>query len=220
MYNFWNIIAVFFVCTGLALLVTVSVSLLKNRQPIKIMRATWFFTMLWATFLGWWAYKKIGINGINGMKYSSPYSWPHIALSTLQTGAACTIGILIAQIVEMFLPLSIEGNVRIGTTLSEIILSLLMGIILQYRMFRQRGVHNPILATDRAMRAEVMPVMAWMGGFFFWWWVVNDLCPNFLQAHKHDWIYWFVLQIGMYFGFFFSFPVNYLLVRKGVKKRM
>jgi len=58
---------------------------------------------------------------------------------------------------------------------------------------------------------------------------LNALVPlarafDFISAHVGTtstlWTYWFMMQIGMVLGYFTSYPVNWWLIRKGVKEAM
>lgn len=177
-------------------------------------------TILWSNYGGLWLYKKFANKGVDGAEYSSLYSWPHIVLATIQTGAACMLSILAISILAHFIPLRFEGSLEAGTSIFEWIVALIISIIMQYGNLRQRGVHSPIMAIDRAFRSEILSVTAWMGGFFLWRGFTNDIIyGNELIVETH-WTYWFMEQIGMYIGLLVAVPINYLLIRKGIKKNM
>lgn len=55
-----NLIAVFFVCSGIAIAVLIAIDLTRHPQPMKIMNAVWILTGLWGSYLALWAYNKFG----------------------------------------------------------------------------------------------------------------------------------------------------------------
>jgi hypothetical protein len=74
------------------------------------------------------------------------------------------------------------------------------------------------LALLEAIKADTLALTAFEIGLFAWMAVVYFQFvprPELMSA-----TYWFMMQIGMVLGFIASFPLNWLLVRSGVKGGM
>lgn len=55
-----NLIAVFFVCSGIGIAAHIALDLARRPQPMKIMNAVWILTALWGSYFALWAYNKLG----------------------------------------------------------------------------------------------------------------------------------------------------------------
>ena len=56
----FNLIAVFFVCSGIGIAVHIAYDLTSHKQSMKIMNVVWILTTLWRSYLALWAYNKFG----------------------------------------------------------------------------------------------------------------------------------------------------------------
>ena len=56
----FNLIAVFFVCSGIGITVHIAYDLTSHKQSMKIMNVVWILTALWGSYLALWAYNKFG----------------------------------------------------------------------------------------------------------------------------------------------------------------
>lgn len=72
----------------------------------------------------------------------------------------------------------------------------------------------------RAAKADVWSLSAFEIGLFAWmalmFWVFYP-GPHLLPDHAS---YWFLMQIGMAVGLATSYPMNVLLIRRGIKEAM
>jgi hypothetical protein len=92
-----------------------------------------------------------------------------------------------------------------------------LGIAFQYfsiAPMRGFGVGEGIVA---ALKADTLSLTAFEIGLFGWMAVIQ--LALFTSPHlKPDHVaYWFLMQIGMIFGFLTAFPVNVWLIRRGIK---
>jgi len=75
-------------------------------------------------------------------------------------------------------------------------------------------------ALTRAFKADFFSLLSWQVGMYGWMAIVyfvlfiNELLP------KDTWIFWFMMQLAMLFGFFCAYPMNALLIKLGIKKGM
>ena len=55
-----NLIAAFFVCSGIGIAVWIIYDLSRHKQSMKIMNAVWVLSALWGGYFVLWAYNKFG----------------------------------------------------------------------------------------------------------------------------------------------------------------
>jgi hypothetical protein len=69
-----------------------------------------------------------------------------------------------------------------------------------------------------ALKADALSLTAWQVGMYGWMAVVTFLI--FGHELTKGAVFWFMMQIGMLAGFLTSYPINWWLIRRGVKERM
>ena len=76
------------------------------------------------------------------------------------------------------------------------------------------GLRDGLIA---AVKVDTLSLLAYQLGMFAWMglrvWLYPDLEPT-------DWSYWLMMQIAMVLGFLTTYPVNWWLIRRGLKERM
>ena len=53
-----------------------------------------------------------------------------------------------------------------------------------------------------------------------WMAVVYFILFKGISVEKDTWLFWFMMQIAMFFGFICAYPMNIFLIKSGVKKGM
>ncbi len=81
---------------------------------------------------------------------------------------------------------------------------------------RGPGVGEEIKA---ALKADTLSLTAWQIGMYGWM-AVATFAIFGLEIAKTNPVFWFMMQIGMALGFLTSFPVNWWLLREGIKEKM
>lgn len=228
---FLNSIASFFVCAGIVLALVLANLVSHHKPTMKIMGPVWVLTGLWAHFLGVWAYFKLGLSKninhmppINHVKdaqmpMNSP-KWHSIALSTLHCGAGCTLADLIGEWFVFYVPISIGGSLVAGSWILDYVLALIFGFFFQYFAIREMEKISPRAAWVRAVKADFFSLTAWQVGMYGWMALVMFVIFKDTTFTRTSWIFWFMMQIAMFFGFCLSYPVNALLIKAGIKKEM
>jgi hypothetical protein len=95
--------------------------------------------------------------------------------------------------------------------------ALLFGILFQYFAIAPMSGEWGIKSFIRAAKADVASLTAFEVGLFGW--------MAIYQIAIFDWklgmvttVYWWMMQIGMILGFVTSFPMNWLLIKVGIKE--
>lgn len=146
--------------------------------------------------------------------------WQKVTLSTFHCGAGCTLADIIGEWIGplILLPAGLQG---IGWMwLLDYILALITGAYFQYAAIRPTLPEMaPGRVFTRALKIDFLSLTSWQIGMYACsYLLLFVLLPSPLP---HDtWGFWFVMQLAMVAGFFFSYPVNWLLIRKGIKPAM
>ena len=75
-------------------------------------------------------------------------------------------------------------------------------------------------ALSRAFTADFFSLLSWQIGMYGWMAIVYFVLFVNEPLPKDTWIFWFMMQLAMLFGFFCAYPMNALLIKLGVKKGM
>lgn len=147
-------------------------------------------------------------------------TWQQISLSTLHCGAGCTLADLAGEWFTFFIPLSIGSSLIAGQWVFDYLLALATGILFQYLAIRQMENLPARQILKKAFKADVLSLTSWQIGMYGWMAIVIFLFSNGLSFPKTSWEFWFMMQIAMLLGFITAYPVNRLLIKKGIKKGM
>jgi hypothetical protein len=82
---------------------------------------------------------------------------------------------------------------------------------------------SPMKGLVAALKADAASITAWQIGMYGFMAVAQLLWfrPAYGGLARPDTLeFWFAMQIAMLFGFGTAFPVNWLLVKVGLKERM
>lgn len=216
---FLNSLSAFFVGAGILIALVLANNLTQNKQSMKIMNAVWILTGLWANLIAVPAYFAFGISKNGAMKMNRP-QWQSVALSTLHCGAGCTLADITGEWFTHFIPVSIGGSLIAGSWILDFVLALFFGVFFQYFAIKEMEKVSFKNAIKRAFRADLLSLTAWQIGMYGWMAIVYFVLFKDNPLEKTSWIFWFMMQIAMFFGFFVSFPMNALLIKLGIKKGM
>lgn len=243
-----NLIAVFFVCSGIGIAVRIAIDLTRHPQSMKIMNAVWILTALWGSYLALWAYNKFGkstpmqmgnsemkmdmstmksmdMTGMKGMKgmdmpgMNHPH-WQSVTLSTLHCGAGCTLADIIGESFTNYVPVVVAGSQIAGNWILDFILALIIGVYFQFYAIREMEKISVGRALNRAFKADFFSLLSWQIGMYAWMAIVHFVLFVHYPLPKDTWVFWFMMQIAMLIGFFCAYPMNVLLIRAGIKKGM
>ena len=243
-----NLIAVFLVCSGIGIAVHIAIDLTHRPQSMKIMNAVWILTALWGSYLALWAYNKFGRSvpmkveddgmkmDMSGMKdnmamdmampgemsmkgMQRPY-WQSVALSALHCGAGCTLADIIGEWFTNYVPVTVAGSQLFGNWVLDFILALMIGVYFQFYAIREMEKKSVGNALARAFKADFFSLLSWQVGMYGWMAIVYFVLFINEPLPKDTWIFWFMMQLAMLFGFFCAYPMNALLIKLGIKKGM
>ena len=105
----------------------------------------------------------------------------------------------------------------------DYLLAFAFGILFQYFTIVPMKKLPPGKGLVAALKADTLSLTAWqvgMYGFmaFAQFYVFRAVLGTRLETNTPE--FWFMMQIAMIFGFLTSYPVNRLLIHKGLKEKM
>lgn len=117
------------------------------------------------------------------------------------------------------MPLSFLGRKLFGTWLLDFALAFLFGIAFQYFCIKPMRNLSPAQGLWAALKADALSLASWQLGMYGW--MALAIFVIFKdELVKTDPVFWFVMQIAMVAGFITAFPVNWRLIKIGIKEKM
>lgn len=204
----------------------------RHPQKMWIMNVVWPITALFGTVLWLAAYYAWGRN-VPGVEHSANQQ-PFAAMvmkGTSHCGAGCALGDIIVEWSAAIFPAvavwfgwhTISSEKTFAVWIPDFIVAFLLGIVFQYftiKPMRGLSVGAGLLA---AVKADIASITAWQIGMyglmaviqFVWFKPAYGGIANVASTE-----FWFAMQLAMLAGFATSYPVNWWLIRAGVKEKM
>lgn len=195
---------------------------LGRRQRMGVMNLVWPLTALYAGPLGLWAYLAVGRSrkGQDRTPAAPRPFWQSVGLAATHCGSGCTLGDLVAEgVLLSFFPLTLFGHRIFGAWAVDYVVAFLIGIAFQYYTIVPMRHLSPRQGVAAALKADTLSLTAWQVGMYGWM-AVATFALFGRELEKGDPVFWFMMQLAMLGGFLTSYPVNWWLVRTGIKERM
>jgi hypothetical protein len=223
--------------TAIVCAVVIALDEIRNPQRMWIMNIVWpvsalFGTVLWLAFyLGFG--KRAAADRTKGRRSTSKRKpFPiQVAEATSHCGSGCTLGDICAEWLAFSVPLtavwlgwhSLFVEKIFAVWVLDFVFAYLFGIVFQYFTIAPMRNLSWVAGLCAAMKADTLSLAAWQIGMYgfmaiayfkiFRDWLGIDLKVNSLE-------FWFAMQIAMLFGFATAYPVNWWLLRTGLKDAM
>jgi hypothetical protein len=199
-------------------------------QKMGIMNLVWPITALWSGPLGLWAYfrygraasKPVAMNAQKRGEKPPAKAQPFPVLAakgTTHCGAGCTLGDIVAGGLSVFAPLAFFGHRIFGEWVYAYVLAFIFGIAFQYFTIKPMKGLSPGRGLLAALKADALSLSAWQVGMYAWM-AIATFAIFHHELEKSKPVFWFMMQVAMLVGFATSYPVNWWLIRKGVKEAM
>lgn len=145
--------------------------------------------------------------------------WQIVFKGVTHCGGGCTLGDIIGEWGIFISAATLAGIAIWPEYIADYILAYALGIVFQYfaiAPMRGLGLKEGLVA---AIKADTLSLTAFEIGLFGWMALYSFV---FFAHHLHpdSPVYWFMMQIGMVVGFATSYPMNWWLIRKGLKEKM
>lgn len=201
-----------------------------HKQHMWIMNLVWPLTGLYAGPLALLAYYRRGRLSTHAMVKAAqernedppgkkkPF-WQSVGLGATHCGSGCTLGDIVAEWFIFFVPMSLFGRTIFAAWVVDYILAFLFGIAFQYFTIKPMRGLSFTQGLKAAVKADTLSLTSWQIGMYGWMAIATFLIFGH-ELPKTDFMFWFMMQIAMVAGFATSYPVNWWLLRRGIKERM
>ena len=209
----------------------IAIDEITHTQRMWIMDIVWPITALFAGPLIVWLYFRYGRqpHGASG-GVEKPFS-AVAAIGALHCGAGCCLGDMIAEWLCFLVPgiavafgfTTLFDDKFYAVWIVDFIFAFALGILFQYFTIAPMHHLSANAGLKRAVQADFLSLTAWqigMYGFmaFAQLYLFKTLLGTELDAKTP--VFWFMMQIAMIVGFIVSYPVNWWLIRSGIKEEM
>jgi hypothetical protein len=162
---------------------------------------------------------------------TKPPFWAMATTSASHCGAGCTLGDIIAETLAFFVPAvalafgwkSIFTEKMFAVWVLDFVFAFVIGIGFQYFTIKPMRHLSAREGLIEALKADTATIAAWQIGMYgfmalaqFGWFARAYGAP--LQINRPE--FWLIMQIAMLCGFVTSYPVNWFLLKAGIKEGM
>jgi len=236
-------LSIAFLLLGLVCAVVVAADLVRHKQHMWIMNVVWPVTGLFGTVWIVWQYftygrlaedarAKAAMARHEAMPSKKLTPFPvMVANSALHCGSGCTLGDIVAEWLVFLVPViavwfgygSLFGDKIFAVWIVDYLFAYAFGIVFQYftiAPMRNLGFIEGIWA---AIKADTLSLTAWQVGMYgfmavAYFYLFGSLLGVKLEPNRIE--FWFMMQLAMICGFLTSYPVNWWLIRTGLKEKM
>lgn len=237
-----HVLATLSLLIGSACAVIIALDECRRPQPMWIMNLVWPICALFGGLLVVAMYLAFGRGGMpmadgqmhHVMDHSHASKTPFpvaVAKSTLHCGSGCTLGDILAEWLAFFFPSLLVAfgwhwlftDPMFAVWVLAFVLAFGFGIAFQYFAIKPMRDVTVRQGIKLALKADAASLIAWqigMYGFmaFTHFWLFPDVIGAPLKTNSVE--FWFMMQIAMLCGFVTSYPMNWLLLRLGIKTPM
>lgn len=236
-------LSIAFLCLGLACALIIVWDLFRHPQNMWIMDIVWPVTALFGSVWILWQYFKFGRLAERRLarqakergedppnKRLTPFP-VMVSNGALHCGSGCTLGDIVSEALMVAFPaIAVAfGYKRIFSEqifakwVVDYLFAYAFGIMFQYftiAPMRGLSLGQGLIA---AVKADTLSLTAWQLGMYGFMAIAHfAIFPLAFGAKLEPTSaeFWFMMQIAMICGFITSYPVNWWLIRSGLKERM
>ena len=225
-----NLLSTLSLCVAGLCALTIAADLVFHPQKMWIMNIVWPVTALYAGPLALLTYLKAGRpsarqsvttaeeKGEKNPGMQKPF-WLTVAVGATHCDSGCALGDLVAEWFTFAVPLVIFGSKVFGGWVIDYICAYLLGIVFQYFSIKPMKDLSPGQGVWAAIKADTLSLTAWQIGMYGWMAIVTFIIFGH-EIEKTTPVFWFMMQIAMLCGFCTAYPVNWWLIRTGIKEAM
>jgi hypothetical protein len=156
----------------------------------------------------------------HGQKGRSEPDVSQIAVGTSHCGAGCAIADVVCEFVIAAAGITLLGSVLWAEYAIDFLVAWTLGIVFQYFSIKPMRNLSPSQGILAAIKADTLSIVAFQVGMYAWMALVYFVFFPGPHLTPFDPRYWLMMQIGMICGFATSYPMNWWLLRIGLKQAM
>jgi hypothetical protein len=212
----------------------------RRSQKMGIMNLVWPISALYFSVLAVWAYARWGLKktreamqeqqhgdgGHGGSDKSQGESdriepsSSQIAVGTSHCGAGCAIADVVCEFAIAGAGITLLGSVLWAEYAIDFVVAWAVGIFFQYFSIKPMRNLSPGQGIVAAIKADTLSILAFQVGMYAWMALVYFVFFPEPHLKPFDSRYWLMMQVGMLCGFATSYPMNWWLIRAGLKEAM
>lgn len=221
--------AVSFVSLAVALAcgVWIAVDVVRRPPRMGVMAVVWPVTALFGSVVALWFYRRHGRAGVD----DDPTMAVSVGKGALHCGAGCTLGDVVAEttaflVPSVLVPFGYPGLLpdrMFAVWGLDFVAAFAIGIAFQYFAIVPMRDLSPGRGLLAALKADALSLTAWQVGMYgMMALLVFGVFQPLLGARPEasSPVFWCAMQLAMLAGFATAYPMNWWLVRRGVKERM
>jgi hypothetical protein len=207
----------------------IAADVMRHPQHMWIMNLVWPIAGLFAsvfTLAAYFTYGRVG-----GHRHARKPFAVSVGEGATHCGAGCALGDICAEALAYAFPAiavwfgwqTLFSEKMFAVWILDFLLAFGFGIVFQYfAIAPMRGLSFwPGLMA--ALKADTLSLTAWQVGMYGFmavaqFYLFRGLLGVGLEPDSAE--FWFMMQIAMIAGFFTSYPVNWWLIRAGIKEAM
>ncbi|HEX4534765.1 MAG TPA: DUF4396 domain-containing protein [Rhizomicrobium sp.] len=151
-----------------------------------------------------------------------------VAEAAFHCGSGCTLGDIIAETLAYTFPAvavwfgwqSLFGEKMFAVWVLDFIFAFVLGIAFQYFTIKPMRGLRPREALIEALKADTLSLIAWQVGMYGLMAIAQFGIFRGAPLSAATPEFWFMMQIAMIAGFATAYPVNWWLVKIGIKEPM
>ena len=214
------------IASGVASAAWIAFDVTRHPQKMWIMSVVWPLTGLYGSLLAVWFYRRYGRPGGGEVPFAIT-----VAKGATHCGAGCSLGDMMAEALVLAAPglLAAFGYpalfsdpifARWGL---DYVIAFAIGVAFQYFTIVPMRDLGPLEGVAVAAKVDAASLTAWQVGMYGFmavahFWIFGHVLGVRLEPASVE--FWFMMQIAMLAGFATAYPVNWLLIRSGVKEAM
>jgi hypothetical protein len=222
-----HIVSIVWLAVGAACAIVIAADVVRYPQPMWIMNVVWPVSALFGTIGVLGQYFTYG----RGRGHREVPMAAAVGTGALHCGSGCTLGDICAEWLAFFVPgvavwfgwHSLFASKMLAVWILDYIVAYAFGIVFQYfsiAPMRGLSLGDGIIA---AIKADTLSLTAWQIGMYgfmavAYFGIFRSGFGVTLETNSVE--FWFTMQIAMMCGFATAYPVNWWLIRIGVKERM
>jgi Domain of unknown function (DUF4396) len=234
-------LAIISLALGFAIAAFIAWDEFRHPQTMWIMNLVWPLTALFGTVMALWGYLRYGRlslrEGADDQRGQHAEHKPELpfpvmaAKAASHCGSGCTLGDIAAEWLAYAVPgiavwfgwTSLFGEKMFAVWVLDYIFAFLIGIAFQYFTIKPMRDLSSGEALVAAVKADALSLTAWQVGMYGFMAVAQfilfrRLLGVPLEVSSAE--FWFMMQIAMVAGFLTSYPVNWWLLKQGIKEPM
>lgn len=218
----------------------IALDVIRHPQQMWIMSIVWPVTALFGSAWILWQYftygrlAKVMKAQQQGTEPPNKKSTPMavmVANGTLHCGSGCTLGDICAEWLVFVVPAvaitfgwgGMFNEKIFAVWVVDYIFAYVFGVVFQYftiAPMRNRSISKGLVA---GIKADTLSLTAWQVGMYgfmaiAYFLIFRDGLGVKLRTDSAE--FWFMMQIAMLCGFATSYPVNWWLIKRGIKEKM